>query len=64
MKRVVFRITREGEVFLEAQGYEGQECLKSPKVQKILNLLKQEGEIDRMELQEQKHNLQEEETLW
>lgn len=65
MKKVVFTITKQGEVFIQAQGYRGQECLKSPKVQKLLDLLKKEGNIERLEtLQAQTQELLQEESQW
>ncbi|MEN3034377.1 MAG: hypothetical protein ABDH18_05250 [Aquificaceae bacterium] len=64
MRKIVFTITKEGQVFLQAEGYENQECLKSPRVQKLLERLKQEGEIERVELEGQKESLKQEEKLW
>lgn len=65
MRRVVFTISKEGEVQVEATGYEGKSCLQSKKVKEILEILKQEGEIDLMQVQEeQRQAIMQEESLW
>lgn len=61
MRKVVFEIDKEGQVYIQAEGYQGSECMKSKKVQELIKLLEREGQIDNMEklYQEEKKTLEE-----
>lgn len=45
MRKVVFEIDKEGKVELRAEGYKGDECMRSEKVRKLLSAI---DEVDSM----------------
>lgn len=51
MKKIIVKITKDGKVNLEAQCFQGQECMNNKKIRKIIELLKNEGFIENIELQ-------------
>ncbi len=61
MRKVVFEIDKEGQVYIQAEGYQGSECMKSQKVQDLIKLLEKEGQIDNIQklYQEEKKTIEE-----
>ena len=66
MKKVVFEIDKEGKVLIRAEGYQGNQCEYSPNVKKLLELLKAQGEIDKVEklYEEKQKQTQTQEEVW
>ncbi|WP_029523585.1 hypothetical protein [Persephonella sp. KM09-Lau-8] len=60
MAKIIVEIDKEGTVNVEGVGFEGNSCEKSKTLNKILNYLKQEGEIDQItrKYQEKQKNTQ------
>jgi hypothetical protein len=64
MKKVVLEIDREGQVSIRAEGYQGNQCEYSPHVKKLLELLKAQGEIDKVEKLYEEKQTQTQEEVW
>ncbi len=64
MKKVIFEIDKEGKVLIRAEGYYGNQCEYSPNIRKLLELLKAQGEIDKIEKLYEEKQTQTQEEVW